>query len=358
MNITIIGGGNIGTLMAAEFASRGHDVTIYTSKPEKWNYEVIAFTENDSIIFSGQLRNVTNKIGVALSEAEVIFLTSPSFLFNELANQMLPYTKPGQMIGIVPGNGGAEFAFAKHILKGCILFGLQRVHSIARLAEYGKSAYMLGRKPDLSVAAVPTSFTHDIAIMLNRLFNMPCFALPNYLSVTLTPSNQILHTSRIYAMFKDYENGVIYPRNFLFYEEWDDLSSEILINCDQELQLICNSLRPLNLQYVKSLKEHYESDTISKMTYKIIHIPAFKGLTSPMKRVNAGWIPDFQSRYFTADFNFGLKIIKDIGILMGINTPHINEVWDWYKSVRENKTEFSLDNYAITDHYSFVSLYD
>lgn len=35
MNITVIGGGNIGTLMAAEAANKGHNVTVYTSKPYK-----------------------------------------------------------------------------------------------------------------------------------------------------------------------------------------------------------------------------------------------------------------------------------------------------------------------------------
>ena len=43
MNITIIGGGNVGTLMAAEFASKGHRVTIYTSGPEKWEKSISVY---------------------------------------------------------------------------------------------------------------------------------------------------------------------------------------------------------------------------------------------------------------------------------------------------------------------------
>jgi len=50
----------------------------------------------------------------------------------------------GQMIGVVPGSGGAEFAFKGCIDKRCVLFGLQRVHSISRLKEYGKAGHMLG----------------------------------------------------------------------------------------------------------------------------------------------------------------------------------------------------------------------
>lgn len=37
MRITIIGGGNIGTLMAAEMAHNGHSVTVYTKRADKWS---------------------------------------------------------------------------------------------------------------------------------------------------------------------------------------------------------------------------------------------------------------------------------------------------------------------------------
>lgn len=37
MRITIIGGENIGTLMAAEMAHNGHSVTVYTKRADKWS---------------------------------------------------------------------------------------------------------------------------------------------------------------------------------------------------------------------------------------------------------------------------------------------------------------------------------
>ena len=103
-----------------------------------------------------------------------------------------------------------------------------------------------------------------------------------------------------------------------------------MLACDAELQQICAALPGLDLRAVKSLKEHYESDTPEKMTAKISGIRAFRGLTSPMKQVEGGWIPDFASRYFTADFPFGLKILKDVGAAAGVPTPNMDEVWAWY----------------------------
>lgn len=61
------------------------------------------------------------------------------------------------------------------------------------------------------------------------IFDMPCKSLPNYLSVTLTPSNSIFHTSRLYSLFKNWHEGITYSRNIMFHEEWNDEVSEIMI---------------------------------------------------------------------------------------------------------------------------------
>lgn len=329
MKITVIGGGNVGTLMAAEAAHKGNEVVVYTSKPQCWEKKISVYDAREFLILEGGVSRITNSIESAVKDADYIWVTVPAQMFEELAEKMLPYVHTGQRIGFIPGSGGAEFAFREIAAKGCALFGLQRVHSIARLKEYGKSTYQLGRKSSLEIGAIPATEAVDICRTMESIFDMPCNALGNYLSVTLTPSNSILHTARLYSMFMQYKPGEIYPRNFLFYEEWTNHSSEVLIACDQELQALCRTI-PLALESVVSLQDYYESYTARDMTEKISGISAFKGLLSPMKRVNGGWIPDWDSRYFTADFSFGLKIIKDIAEMFDVSTPAIDTIWNWY----------------------------
>ena len=48
-----------------------------------------------------------------------------------------------------------------------------------------------------------------------------------------------------------------------------------------------------------------------------------------MKQVEGGWIADFHSRYFTEDFPFGLRFIKQLACFHCISTPVIDEVYDW-----------------------------
>lgn len=354
MKISVLGAGNIGTIMAVEMAAKGHDITMYSSKPDCFSKTLYEYDADDILLTTGSLANVTSDLSEAVKEAELILISMPSFMFKDLGKKLEPLVTPAQMIGIIPGSGGAEFYFAPLIEKGCTFFGLQRVHSIARLKKYGESVHMLGRKNKLFVGSVPAWKAESIAALIESFFDIPCAATKNYLEVTLTPSNPILHTSRLYSLFKDYHEGMVYPRNYQFYGEWTDEASRMLILCDQEEQELCNAI-PLDLSDVTSLQTYYESHTAEAMTRKISSIAAFKGLTSPMLETENGWIPDWTSRYFVADFPFGLKIIKDIAVLFDVPTPNIDLIWDWYASMCPETAAcaFSLD----IGKQEFMSLY-
>lgn len=77
------------------------------------------------------------------------------------------------------------------------------------------------------------------------------------------------------------------------------------------------------------------------MVEKLTSIPAFKGLLSPMKEIGSGeWVPDFDSRYFKADFAFGLKTILDIASLADFKMPNLEEIFHWYESVAKPRNVF------------------
>lgn len=110
MKVTIIGGGNLGTLMAASFANKGNSVTIQTSKPEKFSKELEVYNNKEELLYKGTLANVTNNWEESIKGADLIWVVVPPQLFIETANAMEPYVSKGQMVGLVPGAGAAEFA--------------------------------------------------------------------------------------------------------------------------------------------------------------------------------------------------------------------------------------------------------
>lgn len=334
MVIAVVGAGNIGTLMAAEFAHRGNEVRLYSSSAAQWSRTIDVYGLEDEFVLSGTLSLVTDDLAAAVEGADYVWITYPTSQFAALAARLVPLVTAGQKVAVVPG-ADAEFFFGEVTKKGACLLGLQRVHSIARIKGRGKSVYMLGRRTSgLQLASIPAGAATTYAPEVEELFDLPVEALPTYLVETLTPSNPILHTTRIATMFANWQPGVTYPENILFYESWNLASSELLIACDEELQQVCRALEQacgFDLVGVRSLKLHYESPTAEAMTAKISSIPAFRGLTSPMREVAPGqWVPDFSSRYFKADFSYGLKVIRDMAALVGVPTPHIESVWQWY----------------------------
>ena len=313
--------------------------------------------EKNEIIHRANGIKATNSSEVAFYGAELIFITLPAGCMKRIAEQIVQFANQETKICIVPGTGGGECAFKECIKKGCILFGLQRVPSVARLKEYGHIVCATGYREELFVAALPKSKGKECCKLIASLFEMRTTLIPNYLNLTLTPSNPILHTTRLYSLFKDYYPGKVYDSIPLFYEEWDDESSELLLKCDDEVKKICHELKMFDLSYVKSLREHYESTTIEAMTNKIKSIEGFKGLKSPAIQVENGYIPDFSSRYFKADFSYGLSIIVQIANLFKIHVPYMNETLQWYYRIVSQYKEFRYTDYEITNKEEFVSFY-
>lgn len=355
-NIAIIGGGNIGTQFACVCAVKGYKVNVFTSKPELYDgtLEVVDEFEN---VTKGSLNKVTADLGEAIRNCQIIIVTHPAFRLKEVADQMLPFIQKDMCLCMLPGTGGAEFAFRQCIAAGATLSGLQRVPSVARLEKYGKRVRCEGLRPELFLAAIPGSKADELALFMSSIWGIPCTVLPNYLSVTLTPSNPILHTTRLRTLFADYENGKVYRRNPLFYGEWSDESSRLLLLCDEELQQMCRTLNKIDLTNVKSLKLHYESNTVEKLTEKMRSIKSLHNLLSPMKQIEGGWIPDFDSRYFTADFPYGLAIIEGLADILEHAAPNIRQTMDWYRNVTGDNSRLSLADYGIKTVEDIYKLY-
>lgn len=358
MKVCIIGCGGIALSTAFDLVNTNNDVVIYTSKSEYADGFITEINENDETVGTVNGVGFTSDLKFAIENAKYIIITYPAFMLNSIAEKLDGIIDNSSIICVFPGTGGAEFAFNKLIMQGVTLAGLQRVPYIARVKDICKSVKMSGKKTELFLATVPKSRCSEVCDDFEKMFSIPCHSLPNYLSVTFTPSNPILHTTRLYSMFKDNSSDYEYDRNFLFYEEWDEKSAEILIACDKELQDICNTIDGLDLTNVVSLCDYYESHTPVEMKNKLSSIVAFKGIGFPMKQNEKGkWVVDWKSRYFTADFPYGLAIIKAFADILNVNTPNIDRVIEWYKGVGKEKL-FDLNEYSVDGLNDIINLYN
>ena len=335
--VCICGGGSLAHVCAGVLSSQPEvKVNIFTRKPELWSHQ-LEVTDSRGKVYNGNLNIISNSPEEALKDCDIVFLCLPGFAIEGTLNSIKPYIGNAVVGSIVCSTG---FFFAAHRILGedARLFGFQRVPYIARTKEYGNTANLLGYKPQLAIAVENVEDNEAFRQLVETLWMTPVKLLGSHYEVSLTNSNPILHTGRLYSMWKDW-NGEVYDHNILFYKEWTVEASQMLIDMDAEFMQLLDVL-PVTKGAIPSLLEYYESHDAESLCNKITSIPAFQNITSPMKEVEGGWIPDFGSRYFTEDFPYGLKYIWQLAHENNIYCPNIDLVYEWGMSKISNSTKW------------------
>jgi hypothetical protein len=315
MNITIIGSGNIAhALIACLNINTSDKLYILTSTQKNWSAIV---AQKDKV---GYITEITDDPSRVIPQSNIIMFTLPSFAREEILFKIAPYIQANTLIGAFPGTGGFDEE-VKQVLyhKKINIFSAQRVPYIARIIERGKSVKVTP-KENIYIAVDKDKL--QVKVLLSKLLNMKVILLDNFLEVNLSNSNPILHSARTYSLLK---NQQVYHSPVLFYETWNNEASILLLKMDEEFMNLINKLQ---LKNIKSLKEHYQVNSIEEMTAKIQSIPAFKGISMPMIKTDKGFIADTQSRYFSEDIGIGLKYIREYSKRLKIKTPTIDEVYN------------------------------
>jgi len=333
MNVTIVGAGNMGLAMTAYMAvNQKANITLFTRKTiDSLRLEIV---EQNLAVQTNRFLT-TEDPDAAFSKADMIFVTYPAFLRKSFIEMYQEYIKEGAFLGFVPGYGGAEYSCTNLVRRGINIFGFQRVPYVARTREdgAGRIAGILSSKKELYVGAIPCAKTDAAAKMIEHLLDIPVHSLGEYLSITLAPSNPLLHITGLYNVFKNYAEGEYYSYPLKFYEEWNDDTSEMLFQYDAELQEICRRLEPLDMSEVVPLPVYYESPTPEMMTRKLKSIESFKAVMVPLKAAERGYVPDLSSRMFVEDYPFGVCVIKDFALMLGVNTPTVDRLLEFYERI-------------------------
>lgn len=332
-NVCICGGGNLGTVISGVALSKGYKVNMLTGHPDKWNYE-IKVHDSKGIVYSGKLSKVSSDASEVIPDSDLVILCLPGYLISKTLESIKPFLNQDAMVGSIVSSTGFFFDAHKILSAKTGIFGFQRVPFISRIEEYGKSASLLGYKKELFVA---TENCEDTLVkeVLENLFLTPVNILDSYYEAALTNSNPLLHTARLYTMWKDW-NGKPFKFQSKFYYDWNDEASEMLMAMDNEFMALLKALG-VREGAIPSILSYYESNDAEELTAKIKSIEAFKSIDSPMIRKEDGWIPDFQSRYFTEDFPFGLKYIYELMRKYNVLSPNIDKVYQWGMSKIENR---------------------
>ena len=328
MKICICGGGNLGHVVAGFIAAqKKHEVCLLTRHPEQWSQDLIIEAPAETT-YSGHLNGLFSNAEQAVSDADIILLCLPGYAIRETLLQIKDYVQSDAAVGSVVSSTGFFFEAMQLLPASQPLFGFQRVPFISRIIEYGHKARLMGYKDSLNLAIERTEHPEQLRDTLADMLQTPIQLLGSYYEASLSNSNPLLHPSRLYTLWKDWHEGDIYPRVPFFYEEWTEETAQLYIQMDNELQSLLDLL-PVRKGSIATVLDYYESTDAVSLAKKLRSIEAFKGILSPMKQVEGGYIPDFQSRYFTEDFPYGLAIVHRLTHEKGVPSPTIDMVYDW-----------------------------
>ena len=334
MKVCVVGGGHIGTTLVCYIKHHDPDkqVYLYTRRPERFAARLRCNDIEGGFSYEVTPDGVSGDPAEAAGKADLVFVALPHFAVEKAFLDIAPHVAEDACVGVLPGGGGCEFFFGKYFREKQTLFGFQRVPFTAKLEAYGRETNLKSWKP---FSVVGTQKPERLEEARRRIEDcgLRTEPAPNYLSVALTPTNPILHTSRIFELFGAWDRDHRFPERKKFYVGWSDEASRTMLAMDGELHQLLKRIPELDTAAIRPLSEHYESPTVEAMTHKINSIPTFQSVYAPMAETEGGGFrADLSSRMFTEDFPWGLAIIRAYCELFDSPAPVMDQVLGWYAS--------------------------
>ena len=198
MKVAVLGGGNTGCVMAAEFSLRGLEVALFEEK-EFWNEHINGILSSDSCIeVKGQdltglarIHLITDDLALAVREAEVIFVSMVAWRHQMICDRLAALIHEGQTVIFSAGN------FASICLRRAL--GLdhpavvgEMMGNIFPCRMVGDGEAVIGGKlVNKKVAAFPASDTDKLVEAVSHVF--PCVPGVNVFDTALNAPNVVVH---------------------------------------------------------------------------------------------------------------------------------------------------------------------
>ena len=350
--ITVCGGGNgahalIGTLLLQDETTH---IRLYLPLEEERSRFANAISSHSK--FEVQLARevhsvVSNRIHVTADPKEavlspIIIMVVPAFAHGAILSQLAPYLTEESTIAALPARSGLEYQ-ARDILgkvgcNGCVIIGFQTLPWACRIKEFGHSVVIHGTKKRVGAACLPRKEIKEKAEVLSTLLGMDVISYQSMLELSLANTGQLIHPGIMYSVFGD-RLGEVFPSENevpLFYASVDDEAAEFLSRMSDEViaikELVEERLPGLKMPGVvhlsRWLDETYSEEIkdTSSLARKFQTNLGYQTLKVPVKKLNAGYQVDVATRYLTEDVPFGLLVTKGIALVVGVETPMIDEV--------------------------------
>jgi len=359
LNVTIVGAGNLAHVLGGMLGARVSEFNIMILSRKAKQIEEHATKQGITVrlqaksadqkdeFVTGRVSRVSSNPADVIPQADFIVMTTPSHARATMCKLIVPHIdrKRPVFFGVMPGMGGFDWICRQvckaHNINNVIIWAIKDVPYMSAFTVPGKSVTNLGPKKGLYFFFA--NYYKAVLLaqhVLQHMTKIPVHILPNFMVITLTPGNPIMHPSIMYGMYGPYSqwDGKPQAERPLFYEQVNEMSSYFLTKCDEEVQSIKKAITKLtgaDLTVVWPLREnlkHVYGDIVGDNRTLMLAMRtnrAYATIRTPLKQVENGFLPDVEHRFFQEDVPFGLVILRDIADLVGVKTPFIDEILLW-----------------------------
>jgi opine dehydrogenase len=323
MKVAVVGSGNGGLAVAAEWAQHGDQVSVY-SAPEHVHHNIEAMTANGGINSEGRLSGFMpiayagTDIEAALDGAEVVFVVGPAFAIEPHASAMAAHLRPGMVIVICPTSCVGSLAFKRAaglpLSDDTVLVGETSTLPYASRADGAGTVHVYHRfDTGLFAAALPRTSTPRLLEVLREVYPST-EAAQSIFQTTLQNGNPVIHPAVTLL------NSALLERtggDFMFYEEGITPSVGRLMEAvDRERQSIGAALGISVLSEPDlGVREGYMTE--SNYTTGYSTAPGFRGIGAP---------DHIDSRYLTEDISYSMVFWTDLARQLAVPTPVMDAV--------------------------------
>lgn len=372
--LVICGGGSSAHTLIPFLKDSIFDVSIYTSRPEKWSNIVNLEYQDPSgkvlETFSGELKKASSNPKELIPDADYIVFCMPVYKYRVAMQEIGPYINRDKTVflGTVYGQGGFNWMVdemkKQQSLSNVVTFAFGLIPWICRIIEYGKKGVTYGCKAANYAAVYPKSYFKQVD---EEFLEQVCYRWfkkgrveqsDNFLSLTLSVDNQIIHTSRCFGLYKvhgeTWETKEVVP---MFYKDYDDVSAKLLADLDEDYSKIRCKIKELYPQ--KDFKYMLDYLALERFSYQSRNTDVKESFVTSQTLVAIGtpvvqnvkglWEIDRNHRFFMDDIYYGNCIAKWMAEQMDIEVPTIDAILRWAQLVRKegiigNDNKLMLDS--------------
>lgn len=321
----VLGAGNGGLAMAAHLALKGVRVHLWNRSPERlapiqrsgYIHLIASPDRPDLPQGHAPIPVVTSDIAEAIKDARVLMVVVPATGHAEIAEQLAPHLRDGQIIVLNPGRTGGALevlhVLHKHAVKADVIVAEAQTLLYASRALNPGQVQIFGIKNSVPVAAIPAYRTPEVVNALSAAYtefvpgdNVMKTSMDN-IGAVFHPAVTVLNAARIESTHGDFE---------YYIDGITPSVAKVLESIDAERVAVgaamgfgCMTAREwLYIAYGASGRSLFDAIRAN---------PGYYGIKAP---------PLVNHRYITEDVPMSLVPIASIGEMLGVPCPTIRAV--------------------------------